>query len=84
MIEKFDPGTGKLRLVEARAGWCVDQLAATSEWILATMSIGIHSGATEIPSFSVRTWARVVVTVVVASAVLDQSNAYSTRNAETR
>jgi hypothetical protein len=45
IIENFDPGSGALHLMEARVGWRVDQLAVTSRWVLATMSIGTGSAA---------------------------------------
>ncbi len=40
-IHNIDPASGKLRLGVPTAGWCIDQLAVTPRWLLATMSIGI-------------------------------------------
>ena len=40
-IQKLDPSSGALRLGLPRPGWCVDQLAVTPRWVLATMSIGV-------------------------------------------
>ena len=40
-IQKFDPSSGALRPGLPRPEWCVDQLAVTPRWVLATMSIGV-------------------------------------------
>jgi hypothetical protein len=39
-IRNIDPASGKHRPGVPTAGWCIDQLALTPRWLLATMSIG--------------------------------------------
>ena len=39
-IYSFDPASGRHRPGVPKAGWCIDQLAVTPRWLLATMSTG--------------------------------------------